>query len=164
MRKIKIPTNSAAGACLLVGLLGACTAQPSGELDGPVAYSTSSIQSSSTALQLAVNGHASLHIEREAGSPQDFTGNASPAALAALRDDIAAAELPSLPDEYHCADFAPCDAPEPSRKVVAEAGGATTQIAVDARISNAQLPAGLVKVFQDLDDITMQLCCEIHPL
>jgi hypothetical protein len=145
-------------------LLGACTAQPSGELDGSVAYSTSSLLGSSTALQLAVNGYASLHIEREGGSPQDFTGSASAAALAALRDDIAAADLPSLPGEYHCADFAPCDAPEPSREVVAKADGATTPISVDARISNAELPAGLVKVFQDLDDITTQLCCAIYPL
>jgi len=149
--------NRTAGACLLVvGLLGACTAQPSVELDGPVAYTKFGFTGSSSELQLTVRGSASLHAEREAGSPQDFTGNASAAVLAALRDDIAAADLGSLASEYTCPDPV-CDAPEPFRTVTVEVGGATTQISVDRHVSNARLPAGLVKVLQDLDAITTQL-------
>ncbi len=87
---------------------------------------------------------------------RNFTGNASAAALAALRDDIAAADLGSLSSEYTCPDPA-CKAPEPFRTVTVEVGGATTQISVDIYVSNAQLPAVLVKVFQDLEAITTQL-------
>jgi hypothetical protein len=50
-----------------------------------------------------------------------------------------------------------CDAPEPYRTLTVEVGRATTQISVDRHVSNAQLPAGLVKGFQDLEAITIQL-------
>ena len=149
--------NGAAGMCLVVGLLGACTAEPARvELDGPVAYNTYGFPGSWTALQVAVDGSASLHIAIEAGRPRDFTGNASSAALAALRDDIAAADVGSLASEYTCPDPR-CDAPEPRRTLVVEVAGTSTQISVDSQVSNAQLPAGLAKVFQDLEAMSVQL-------
>ena len=149
-------TNITAGACLLVGLLGACAPAPSVELDGAVAYNTSGVPGSWSTLQLAINGSASLHVAREAGSSQDFTGNASAAALTALRDDIATADLGSLSSEYRCTDLV-CDAPEPPRTLVVEVGGVTTTISVEGRISNAQLPEGLVTVFRDLEATAKQL-------
>jgi hypothetical protein len=151
--------NSGIAACLLVGLLGACAAQPahpSVEFDGPVSYTTTGFPGSGSELHLMVNGSASLHISIEAGTPRDFTGQASAAELAALHDDIAAADLGSLSHEYTCPDTA-CDAPEPIRTIVVEASGGTTQISVDSRVSDAQLPARLVKVFQDLEAIAAQL-------
>lgn len=146
--------NSAIRACLVLGVFSACTAQPAEPVE-PVAYNKFSVFSHSE-LQLMANGSASLHTQGEARLPEEFTGMTSRAALAALRDDIAAADLGSLSATYTCPALV-CDAPEPARTLIVEVGGATTQIAVDGRIGNAQLPAGLGRVLQDLDTLSTQL-------
>jgi hypothetical protein len=151
--------NSAIGACLVLGLFSACTAQPAPrdvKLDEPVAYNTFSVRGSGSSLQLTVDGAVTLRLLREAGVPRDFTGMTSAAALAALRDDIAAADLGSLSATYTCTASV-CDGPTFFRTLIVEVGGETTQIQMDPGVSNTQLPSRLARVLQELDALSEQL-------
>src|SRR5215467_8968923 len=65
-------TRLAAGACVLVGLFGACTAPRPNVLDGPVHYFTRYGPGSDRTLDLAVDGSARLQGDVEAGGPYDF--------------------------------------------------------------------------------------------
>jgi hypothetical protein len=142
-------------ACFLVRLISACTSPQADLLDGPVDYTTSS-RFGGTELHVATDGSAMWHTWGEAAIDQTRMGTASADVIEALRTDITVADLGSLLREYDCTTD--CTAPEPLRQLnVHEADGTMWQITVNPGISDSQLPAGLVRIFNDLTAIVHAL-------
>jgi hypothetical protein len=150
-------TTSSLRACLLTTLLGACTSQHSSALDGPVDYQVvEGFARIKTNVHLELDGSASKQVMAGTGPTMMTSGTVEPAAINALRDDIAAVDLASFRDDYNCADFA-CGADFPVATLAIAADGSTKQIRVDRGISDKDLPAGLVKILADLDAIVRDL-------
>jgi hypothetical protein len=150
--------------CLLAVVVGACASHSSSNnssgsshLDGPVDYKTEGgFIRTTTNVHVELDGSATKQVTSGAGPTKMTSGTLEAADMESLRDDIAAVDLASLRDSYNCGDFK-CGADFPVATVTIAADGATKQILVDRGISDSDLPAGLVTILADLDDIVSKI-------
>lgn len=143
---------------LRIGLLfaAACTSGGS-RLDGPIDFtSAGGFAPISTILHVELDGQATVQTQQFTDPPQTKSGRVADDALQGLHDDIAAVDLESFANNYNCQDFR-CGADAPLDTAVFQADGMTRTIQIDRNISDADLPAGLVKIFNDLGGIANQV-------
>jgi hypothetical protein len=170
-------------ACALAVILGACIAEPkppeppkpqepeqpqqpdqmqdpahSSQLDGPIDYSAGSgFLGSSMSLHIELDGSVVRTVTNLPDPAIVTTGTVAGSLIDALRGDVAAVDVASFRDHYSC-DELPCDLEDAGGAALTiAADGSTTHISVDGAIDRADLPAGLTRILDDIDEISSQL-------
>jgi hypothetical protein len=147
----------------LLVLLAACASAPEphrSELDGPIEYVTGSgFFGYASRLRVELDGSATRTVTTSSAPGQSSvattTGTVAPAVLDQLRADVAAVDLASFREVYSCDDFGCNNADRGGDSLAIAADGETVHVSVDAAIPPGALPAGLVRLLEDVKAIEL---------